>query len=492
MEFSFKRDFYEDVVASMTKYRVTFLLGARKCGKTVCLKQINEAFGNTEYIDFKNPKENDNVFLRIQESIEKDEDRIYLLDEITYAPNPEKNICMVADAFSEFYSKNVHIVFTGSQSVALEKWASIAFGGVASFIRAGFLSYPEWLRYKSINTPTAENHEQFLLNAMDFYGFPSMQAYLQGCIDETILSNSRTTNYLYGNECHLLTADILLDVCYATLLTLHSHVNEQTFMKADYLKTDMETYFPKLCRELNLDERISASFIERYKSFQRRDLKTLEQAFLFLKNCDLINITPVVHNLDDDIPDMEQELNLIAYGEQARINFKKELFRDFNMTIKYPVFYMAILRDIFRESMPEHIPAALLGSIVECETRGILPDRGAVELHDMADREIDYVNVLQNVAIEITIKNKSAKEVHFEILPDNYRCLLFTKDKDFVDSEKIIRKPYYEVLAGKEILKMIKEELESKYTENQKKTKKPCSDECGQEELVPPTWEPDR
>lgn len=51
-KYTFKRDLYTDVIHSMSNSRATFLLGARKCGKTVCLKQI------------------------------KDENKIYLLDEI--------------------------------------------------------------------------------------------------------------------------------------------------------------------------------------------------------------------------------------------------------------------------------------------------------------------------------------------------------------------------------------------------------------------------
>lgn len=101
--YPFKRDFYEDVVESIQKHRATFVLGPRKCGKTVCLKQIEGSFENSEYIDFKeiqDDMDSQDVFLKVRKSIENDEDKIYLLDEITHALNPEANICILARLFS--------------------------------------------------------------------------------------------------------------------------------------------------------------------------------------------------------------------------------------------------------------------------------------------------------------------------------------------------------------------------------------------------------
>ena len=40
MGYKFKRDIYRDIKMSIVNNVVTFLLGPRKCGKTICLKQI--------------------------------------------------------------------------------------------------------------------------------------------------------------------------------------------------------------------------------------------------------------------------------------------------------------------------------------------------------------------------------------------------------------------------------------------------------------------
>lgn len=447
-KYPFKRDFYADVVKSVSKNKATFLLGPRKCGKTVCLLQVRDDYKNAEYVDYKKETERESmeVLSRIRESIENDEDKIYLLDEITYALNPEKYVCEIAYLLTENTPRNTRVVFSGSQSLALERWGHIAFCGSAGFIETYFLSYAEWLRYKNIEEPSEESYERFLYETPEFLGFDSMKEYLQGCLDETAISNIKTSNYIYGNDCDLLTADILLEVCYATLFTLHNHVTSTTFTKSDYLKTDINFYFEKVCRELDLDKRIQESFVGKYGNFKKRDWQTLEQAFLFLKNCKLITVTPVVENLEN-VPDIGRDFRLIAHGRDAHTNFKDGLFRDFNMCIKYPAFYVAILKDILKEQMPDHLPNGLLGSIVECHTRGLLPEDFAAEYHDTREREIDYVNIAEKTAVEITVSNKSMEKTHFDLLPEDYRKILLTKNRD--DNVQGVRRiPYYEFLAS--------------------------------------------
>ena len=53
MFYDFYRDFYFLVADSIKNNSVTFLLGTRKCGKTVCLHQLNKNGEHTKYIDFK-------------------------------------------------------------------------------------------------------------------------------------------------------------------------------------------------------------------------------------------------------------------------------------------------------------------------------------------------------------------------------------------------------------------------------------------------------
>lgn len=454
-KYPFRRDFYKDVIRSISENGATFVLGPRRCGKTVCLMQIKDAcenrelpYGSCEYVDFKRLEQETGsmeVLSRIRESIEKDEYKIYLLDEITYALNPEKYVCEIAYMFTEHAPRSTKVVFSGSQSLALDKWGHIAFCGSAGFIRTDFLSYAEWLRYKNIEKSSEESYERFLYETPEFCNIETVKEYLQGCLEETALSNLKTSNYLYGNSCDLLDADLLLEVCYATLFTLHNHVSKHTYAKDNYLKIDIIHYFEEICSRLDLDERIRDSFAGAYRSFRNRSWQELEQAFLFLKNCGLITVTPVVDSLEN-IPDLGLDFKLIAHDGGSRTDFKEGLFRDFNMCIRYPAFYVAILKDILKEQMPDHLPHGLLGSIVECHTRGMLPERLAAEYHDRDDNEIDYINVIDQTAVEITVSNKPVERTHFDLLPDDYRKILLTKDRD--DCIHGVRRiPYYEFLA---------------------------------------------
>lgn len=70
-----------------------------------------------------------------------------------------------------------------------------------------------------------------LYETPEFCKIKTMEDHLNACLEETALSNLKTSNYLFGNDCYLLNTEILLEVCYATLFTLHNHVSDTTFAK---------------------------------------------------------------------------------------------------------------------------------------------------------------------------------------------------------------------------------------------------------------------
>ena len=52
-KYEFKRDIFNEVTDAIRKTNTVFLTGPRKCGKTVCLKQIDDESDNTKYVNFK-------------------------------------------------------------------------------------------------------------------------------------------------------------------------------------------------------------------------------------------------------------------------------------------------------------------------------------------------------------------------------------------------------------------------------------------------------
>lgn len=51
--YPFKRNFYYDIEKAIEKSNVVFLLGPRKCGKTVALLQLEKSRSNVKYYNFK-------------------------------------------------------------------------------------------------------------------------------------------------------------------------------------------------------------------------------------------------------------------------------------------------------------------------------------------------------------------------------------------------------------------------------------------------------
>lgn len=444
MDYDFKRDVYYELSNKLLgPSNVFFLLGPRKSGKTVCMKQIDSHKPNSVYINFKEIGEWERskaVFDKVISSIKDNDDIVFLLDEITYASEPAVEIERVANSLSTYNSRKTKIVFSGSQSVALESWANTSFAGNAEKIRLGFLSYAEYLSFRNTTEVSADTYQDFLYHVHEFYNFNSLEEYLRGCIDETIYSNSNTSRVIFNNKTNLIenNVDVLLDVCYQTLFTLHNHVNDQTFGKDNKLFSNIRSSFYGILSDIDDDcirSRISNSFISKYESYSTTDLATLKQALTFLCKCDLITITPVYRSLDN-LSSIYTDL----MSDDSKIDYKADLFEKYNICIKYPMFYIRILEDVLGDSMPKSLPTALLGSVVECHARGLLPE--GIEYHDFEDNEIDYIRIRDNIAVEFSVSNKRNRQLCFDLLPANVECVLMTKDIERQEGN-ISRKPFY-------------------------------------------------
>lgn len=439
--YTFKRRTYTELISALNTSNIIFLLGPRKCGKTVCLQQIGRDVPNTVYIDFKvTERATRTILFDIENDLLNQSNRIYLLDEITYTTCPEQFICSIADLFTK-YKPSVSIIFTGSQSLALEKWGYTAFSGRAKYVHMTFLQYSEWLDYVDLKDNTADNYKRYLREAQDFTGIVNIHDYLQSCIDETINSNSKTSNYLYGNDVDSVTVESAKILCYLTLYTLSNHVNAQTFAKRDSLSDTIKFYF----QNAPIDEKLKSYFISSLEAYHRMDNRELIQTFLFLKACDLITITPVSTSIDKYL-DIELELKHLMFNQESKLRLKEDIFKSFNFCIKYPVFYTAVLRDILGTQHFD-LQQGLLGSLVECHVRGLVTDNHTVELHTINDDEIDIVNTFKHTALEITVSDKHKNK--FSILPEDYRCTVLT-ESSLLFVMGINRIPYYMFIVNSE------------------------------------------
>ncbi len=445
MKYWFKRDFYEEVRDSIKKNKVSFLLGPRKCGKTVCLQQIKDAYPDAEYFSFKNMPTEDSIalFNRIYESIKNNESKLYLLDEITYAYRPDAYISQLSDYFSEYETDNVKLVLTGSQSVALKQWGHIAFAGSAGYIESDFLTYSEWNRYNKLTGASEASFERFLLDTEKFYNFSSLKDYLESCLDETVRSNAKALNIIYGNDSDGLNSEVLLDICYASMYSLNAHSKKETFFKKDKIYNDMLYYFSgkEGFASKDLADKIAASCVAAYNHLQNYDDVIVAKALYFLQKSKLVTVTPFADSLDS-ATDFNRYFSDIYYGRTPNISFKETLFNQYNVFMRYPMFLIAVYKDILKEQMPEKMNNALKGNILECYVRSFLPEKDSFELHTEKEEEIDYINPITKEAVEITCFNKDTHSVHLDILPDNYRKILLSKNR-YDQIGGIYRVPYY-------------------------------------------------
>ena len=262
--YEFKRSFYYDVEKAISESSVTFLLGPRRCGKTVCLKQLQDAFSSNGkfeeviYIDAENDLHStlDKSLLisDVKKAIANNEKKLFLIDETTYLNQPDCAIKDIQDAFTSFYNTNTKIVFTGSQSRALECWGHRAFAGDALFIKTDFLSYPEWLAFKGITKVSETTYEQFIRGTREFYHkFKGTRDYLQGCLEDTVVSNFKSVELIVNNGCDRLNVDNLLDVLYASLVSSHNRESYDTFFKPSHLQETITSYFTEAVREIGTE-----------------------------------------------------------------------------------------------------------------------------------------------------------------------------------------------------------------------------------------------
>lgn len=447
--YNFKRSLYFDVLKSVQSNKVTFILGARKCGKTVCMKQLASELPEARYYDIKSMLDDDTVDLQdeIINSIDTNEKITYLIDEATYFIFPEKTIAKIANEFSACENRNTRIAFAGSQSIALEAWANRAFAGNASFVYGDFLSYAEWLAYKGVGEVSEKTYNSFILGTREFYSdFVSLDQYLKGCLEETVISNLKTSNIIFNNDCDRLNEQILKNILYATLIAQQDRPDIAAFFDKDKVFREVRNSFKDAFRAIGGEEirkRADRIFENRLAAYSSMDMETFRQGLVFLYRCGLITLTYVSDEREnfENIIDVYMDLTC----SEGRIKTKKELFEKVNISIRYPMFYAEILKEILLDDMPGEIKGDILGGIVECHVRGILSQENQYEYHN-SGREIDYVNFAKREAIEISVRNKNGKELCFDDLPKSFDKILLTKDQSFTESNGLKRIPYYQFI----------------------------------------------
>jgi hypothetical protein len=425
MKYEFHRDFYNLVLGSINNHSTTFLLGTKRCGKTVCLQQIREELPNSEYIDFKDYAQNERIKIldRIIADIKSDKDAVYLLDGMTSVANYDIEICKIAEAYTDLKNINTKIVFCGSQSYALGVCADRAFAGNTCIISADFLTYSEFLKFKGIQEASEGSYNRYIMEISNFYNdFISLKQYFRDCINETIISNVNAADMVIGNETSLTEedADFLIAVCHMALFNLQNSVSAE------------------------IAQKISNVFTESYNIIKSADVEKLRDALYFLRKCGLITICPIANDIEN-VPNVERRIRT----EDGILGLKDELFSSFTIGVSHPLIYMQMLKEILGEDMTEKLSDDLLESVVEGHLRGLKPAgfelkvSGQDENGMETQKKIDLVDLKTSIAIEFGISQRRANS--FDIISDYFNKIILTKDSR-AEKDGVAEIPYYEYL----------------------------------------------
>ncbi len=431
-KYKFKRQIFTDTRNAIANHKVFFLLGPKKCGKTICMKQIASEYENAFYIDVKSSFETEadkrNFISRILSDIKEDKNILYLIDESIYLPCPDKDIARIAEAFTDADNCSTRIVFAGNPSKALGQWGHIAFAGNAAFIEGYFLFYPEWLAYKKTTEVSEKTYIDFISHAKEFYrDFDNTKDYLESCLNETIISNNRALEYVIGNDTGDINTEMLMDTLYASMMPLYNHTACRTFQDQKQLAKTIADQFPIKyfgITDEELSKTISDFLCCRYNNFKHMSTEDCKKSLQFLSSCGLITITPLTDDPDSLDPYITEKL----LKDSNDLFNKNEIFTKYIITMNYPMFYMDMVQSILSKDISDIIPPALLRNIVECHIRSLMSNTGCFKYCDEDGTEIDYVNI-SGFALECSLSNNITDTVHFDVIPGLREKILLTKNQ---------------------------------------------------------------
>ena len=153
-------------------------------------------------------------------------------------------------------------------------------------------------------------------------------------------------------------------------------MNYQSFTSSDQLAKQIK-YRYRDCYSDEIHQHIAEVVAQRYVNLKNMSNNALHNALVFLYRNGLIGFTWKSTELEHGYLDADVIANNFPeFSRDKDGNFSKytqELFKALGIFIRYPMFYVALLQLILGKEVTKNIPKALLGDIVECHTRGLLP-----------------------------------------------------------------------------------------------------------------------
>lgn len=409
-QYNFKRDFFYEAESAIEKSSITFITGPKKCGKTVCLRQLADADENALYInmkyDFDTDEKRNDVVSRAVNSIANGQKIIYLIDDAEYMALPDKDIAKIAGAYSKYDNQCTKVVFTDGHSELLELWGHIACGGNASFIRVGFLSFSEWLSFKGITDVSERSYADFLHGCKEFcQGFDNTEKYLQNYLDETAELAEKPIEYITGAETESVNVNTILNV-------LCSSIKEQ-INRADISENHIG----------NLEKSVLISNYDR------------KNAIRFLSDNKLATLTYITDKTTAD-PYITQKF-LKPSNELYR---NPEVFSRLRLTVDYPMFCIDLIKSVTKVANSGKISDDILRIIVTAHIRSLLSCSGVFEYENSPVSTVFIGN--SGYSVEVLLSDDIAFSHSLDSVPEDYEKIILTRSREeALNNVRLI--PYY-------------------------------------------------
>jgi hypothetical protein len=419
---------YKALKSHKEQNQIIFLTGPKTCGKTTCLKQLEDHFDEAVYTDIKQLYlkgrtisdyygigETRRFMLQVIDDIENSRNVIHLIDDFTYCYRPDTQIEELSMAFSDYPDTKTRVVITGNPPQVLSSWAHLSFGRCARYISCDFFSYPEWLYYKGNSIVSAQTYRDFLNDTDSFYhDFKDPGAYLQACIDESVVTEYRAAEVIYNNDRDYINVEILKDILYVSMFN-HWIIKDGT------LDTALLYRFAKT--DLKIDD---APFIEKMISLLQAHLSSFErlrhvqvsEALQLLYYYGLVSATLIT---DDFLT--KADLHDLFFDE-TRFHFDPpdiDPVKDLNIRIRQPFLFIALLKDLLKEHMPSQLPPSLINRIAEGHALGLLISRSGFQYRGKDGKGIDYVDNARHLAVSFL------KDADFDLLPGDFKKIQITQ-----------------------------------------------------------------
>jgi uncharacterized protein len=254
IEKSYRRKLFDEVISYLPYQQIVSIVGLRRTGKTVLLKQVIAHLLKEEKVVRKNI-----LFLSFDEALlskaiklenyldaffenflENKKERVYIfLDEIQYASKWQHILKRYYDT-----ERNLKFIISGSSSLFMQKKSTESLAGRIYEFKLNILSFFEYLELASADADLIKNYQEIIFNLKDF-DLPAISA-----------QEIKIENYLaqFGEKTINLFEKYLLGGHFPEIVSEKNEETVRKYIRESVYKKTIEFDIPKIFGIEKVDE----------------------------------------------------------------------------------------------------------------------------------------------------------------------------------------------------------------------------------------------